>query len=88
MNKFRTIVGSTICVISFFGLLWCAFQHGKICSSQPVFDLATHHTLSYNCKGQYPFVTPFQYAVRYRIAPLLELTLILGIFISRWGSED
>jgi len=90
MKSARTLVGTAICVLSFLGLLFCAFQHGKVCSSMPTFNLATSNTVPYFCKGQRldAFATPFQDALKNRLAPTLCLTLLIGFGIRRWGSPD
>ena len=83
MKNFRAILGGTICVVSFFGLLYCALQHGKICTTFPAFNMATHNTVPYTCRGVTPFVTPWQDALRHKVRPLLGLAMLIGIFIGR-----
>ena len=90
MKDIRTVAGTAICIVSFIGLLYCALQHGKICSSMPTLNVETNNVVPYFCKGHAvdAFVTPSQYALYNRIAPLLCLTLLIGAGLRRWGSPD
>jgi len=90
MSKLAKNLGSTICVVSFVGFLYCAFKHGQICTDLPTYNIATGNTVPYFCKGYGvdPFVTPFQNALRTRLLPALCVTMLIGFGLRRFGSPD
>ena len=86
MTTFRTVLGGSICVASFFGLFYCALLHGEVCSSLPTFNLASQHVVAYPCKGLTAFITPRQEALLHQLPLLLVVTMLLGGYIGRWRS--
>jgi hypothetical protein len=64
------------CVFVFLGA-W-VFLLSTVCSSPRLPDVATRHTISYNCHGSIVFITSFQYALLMFLIPGLVVAGVSG----------
>jgi hypothetical protein len=81
--KLREVVGSAICVAAFSGLVYCAVQHGMICSDLPGLNAQTGNTIVYSCKGQIAYVTSSQKRLIHGYSFLFMLIGYAGYFLAR-----
>ena len=82
MPRTREIVGSVICVGSFFGFVYAGVQRGLVCTNLPSLDVVSGQTISYPCKGLTAYITASQEFTIHWLPFIVLATGWLGYYIA------
>jgi short subunit fatty acids transporter len=83
MKVTRATIGAIVCIASFLGMLYCAYQRGRLCDSLPLFNSATNNTVSFTCAGLVGYLTPLQETIIHRMPYMLIATYAIGEYLRR-----